>query len=467
MTFQQFYLILRARWIFALCVFGAVIISAAVVTLMLPKLYTATTSVVVDVKADPIAMAYPTQQLASDIATQVDIIGSDRVAQRVVKLLKLDEAPDIQQQWQRMTGSRGDVSAWIADGLLKKLVVTPSKESNVIRISVNWPDPKDAAALANAFAQAYIDTNIELKVDPAKQYATWFNERSRALRVDLEAKQRRLSDFQSASGIVATDERLDVENARLAELSTQLVTIQAQRQDSQSRQMQASGDTGSLPEVLQSPVIQNLKAELARAEAKRQDIGANLGKNHPDYKDAEAAIAGLSVRIEQESAQIAASLGGTTQVNVRRENDIKAALEAQKRRMLELRHQHDEAADMQNDVTTAQRNLDAVTQRLAQSTLESQMQQTNIALLTSASEPLEPSSPRFQINLLLGLFLGTVLGVGAALLREMLDRRVRQGDELVELLGVPLIGRIPDAKGAKRKSYTPYVSRPAIEAPAI
>ena len=83
-------------------------------------------------------------------------------------------------------------------------------------------------------ADAYIDTNIDLKVDSAKQYATWFNEQSRTLRADLEAKEKRLSDFQNAAGIVATDDKLDVENARLQELSTQLVAVQSQRQQSQS-----------------------------------------------------------------------------------------------------------------------------------------------------------------------------------------------------------------------------------------
>jgi len=85
--------------------------------------------------------------------------------------------------------------------------------------------PKTAAILANAFAQAYIDTNIELKVDPAKQYATWFDERSRALRADLEAKQKRLSDIRPKRASLPPRRRLDIENARLAELSSQLLTI--------------------------------------------------------------------------------------------------------------------------------------------------------------------------------------------------------------------------------------------------
>jgi chain length determinant protein EpsF len=432
-----------------------VIFLAVAVTLLMPRMFTATASVVVEVKADPLAnAAYPQQLLASDIATQVDIIGSQPVAERVVGNLKLDQAPDFKELWVS-NGSRGQLTEWLADYLLKQLVISPSKESNVIQLSMKWRDAKTAAALANAFAQAYIETNIELKVNSAKQYTSLFDEQSRILRADLEAKQKRLAAYQNTSGIVATDDKLDVENARLAELSTQLVAIQTLRQESQSRQRQATGDTEALPEVLQSPVIANLKAELAKAEAKRHEIGQTLGRNYPDYKDIESEIAGLRERIAQESGRIAASLGNTAQVDVRREGDVKAALEAQKQRILGLRQQRDQVIDLQNDVTTAQHNLDAVTARLAQSSLESQTRQTNIALLAPALEPLQPSSPRLLLNLLLACIVGAVVALGTTLLSEVGDRRVRQSEELAPLLGIPLIGRIPDTTAEARRAYMP------------
>lgn len=448
MTFKQFLLVLRARWLVALSVFFAIVVAGVAITLSMPKLYTASATVVADTKPDPLAAAvYAVQTSTAYIATQVDIIGSERVANRVVKILKLDSVPEYVNDWRDSTGGRGNITDWVGAKLLKSLAVTPSRDSSVIDISITWTDAKNAAILANAFAQAYIDINIELKVDPAKQYATWFDERSRALRADLEAKQKRLSDFQTETGMVASsDGKLDIENARLAELSSQLVTIQGLRQDSQSRQRQLGSDNESVPEVLQSPVIGSLKSELSRAEAKLQDIATNVGKNHPDYQNTAAEVRNLRDRIEAESSKIAASLGSTTQVNIRRENDIKAAVEAQKARMLELSHQHDAAAVLQNDVLTAQRNLDAVTQRLAQSSLESQTQQTSISLLTTAVEPLRRSSPKYLLNLLVAIFLGGILGVSAAVFREIADRRLREASELVQLSGIPLFANIPGIK---------------------
>jgi chain length determinant protein EpsF len=451
MSFTQFLVILRARWQIAVCIFLAVVLLVAFASIIWPKQYTAIASIVVDSKTDPVAggaggAGAGGQPLATYVNTQADIIASERVAQRVVKTLKLDQQPEARKLWAK--GPNDDISVTIAKLLLdKKLVVAPAHDSpthasNVIDISVTWSDPATAAALANGFAQTAIETNIELKVEPAKQYASWFEQRSRAMHADLEAKQRLLSDFQSKNGIIATDEKLDVENARLAELSTTLVTIQGLRQESQSRQHQVGADIDSMPEVLQSPVIQTLKAALSQAEAKRPDIAARLGKNHPDYQAVEGEISNLRSRVARESANIAASLGNTTQVNVRRENEVRQALEAQKKRVLELRYQHDQAAIFQSDVTTAQRDLDEVTQRLAQSNLESLTQQTNVVQLSTANVPTDPSSPKLIINLILAIFLGGMLGIGTALAAEMRNRRVRENEDMFEILGVPLLGNI-------------------------
>ncbi len=448
MSLRQFLLVLRARWKLAFGVFTGVVLATIIISLLTPKMYTADATVVVDTKPDPLTVAtFSAQSSTAYIATQVDIISSERVADRVVKILKLDKSPDYLEAWKENAGGKGDIIVWIGQMLQKAVVVTPSRDSSVIDISMTWSEPKTAAILANAFAQAYIDTNIELKVDPAKQYATWFDERSRALRADLEAKQKRLSDYQAETGLVAAgDGRLDIESARLGELSSQLLTIQALRQDSQSRQRQAGGDSDSMAEVLQSPFIAGLKADLSKAEAKLQDIATNVGKNHPDYKNAAAEVATLRARLEAETARITASFGATTQVNLRRENEIRAALEAQKKRMLDLTHERDQVAVLQNDVATAQRNLDAVTQRLAQSSLESQTQQTNVYLLTTAVEPMRKSSPKYFMNLLVGIFLGGILGLSAALFRELTDRRVREDHDLSQVTGVPLFAKIPTIK---------------------
>jgi chain length determinant protein EpsF len=471
MSVNQLILILRSRWRLALGVFAAILFMAIAFTFLSAKQYTAIASVVIDSKTDPVSAAgFTDQLLTSYVNTQADVIASQRVAQRVVKALKLDELPQLQKAWRSKTQGQGDITVWIADFLLQNKVVVgtgKAKNSNIINIAAKWSDPKLAAAVANAFAQAAIDVNIELKIEPAKQFAKWFDQRSVALHEALQAKQKRLSDFENATGITATDEKLDVENARLAELSTQLVEIQGQRQDSQSRQRQVSANNESLPEVLQSPVIAKLKSDLSDAEARQADIAGRLGKNHPDYQAAVTEVSSLHSRIQQESAKIAGALGSNAQINVRRENEVRLALEEQRKRVLDLKHQHDEAAVLQNDVTTAQRDLDAVTQRLAQSSLESQEQQTNMVQLTTATEPFVPSSPKLFLNVLAGVFLGAILGVAAALMAERKDPRMRDDVQLLQLLGVPILVKIGSVNTRNLRGGESVQSTPQLESSAI
>lgn len=455
MTFQQFLLILRARfWVIAGILAGVVLITL-LISLMLPKKYTATTALVVNSKSsDPLMGAMlPSQMMPGYLATQVDIINSQRVAQRVVALTGMDQVPLIQDQWREATQGQGDIRVWLADLLTKSLEVKPSRESSVINVSYTGTDPQFAAAIANAFAQAYVETNLELKVEPARQYAQWFNDRTKGLRDDLEAAQRKLSEYEQTNGIIAGDGRFDVESSRLAELNSQLVMVQGQRADSRSRQSQA-GAAESLPEVMANPLISGLKSDVARLEAQRGQLLGRLGANHPEVAKVDAEISSLKQRVATEIQRVASSLGTTTRISAAREAEIAAAVEEQKTRVLELKAHRDQIAVLQRDVENAQRAYDLVTQRLAQTSLESQTQQTNVAVLTPAVAPLNHSSPKLALNLVLSVFLGSLLGVGVALLLELIDQRVRGEEDLLQLVGVPLLGVVPSA--ARRSRFSPF-----------
>jgi chain length determinant protein EpsF len=442
MSLQQFLRILLARYrIVILTLLGTISVTVAV-SLLLPAQYKAATSVVVDVKSpDPIAgMVLPALAMPGYMATQVDIINSDRVARKVVKLLRLDLNPKVVEDWQAQTEGKGTIDAWLAGLLQKNLDVKPSRESNVIAIGFKSPDPAFAAAIANAFAQAYIETNIELKVEPARQYAGWFESRSRELRDALEKAQKKLSEYQREHGIIATDERLDSENQKLAELQAQLVVAQTQNADATSKRASAAGDT--LPEVMQSGVIQQLKSDIARAEGRLKDLSGRLGRNHPQYQGAESELATLKQKLAEETARVSTAIGTAGRISKGKENEIRANIDAVKKRILELKQGHGEALLLRQEVESAQRAYEAITQRANQSNLESQTQQTNVSVLSPAIEPTEPASPRIILNTLLAVFLGTLLGIGAALAMELANRRIRSREDIEQALGLPVLAEL-------------------------
>lgn len=442
MTFSQFLSVLRARWVSALVVLLLTVSVVVAVSLVLPRQYTAVAAVVVDVRSpDPIqGMVLSNTMTPSYMATQIDILQSDRVAQRVVRNLKLVQDPALRQQWQDEAGGRGDLAVWIAELLQKNLDVRPSRESNVVSVSYKSPDPKFSATLANTFVQAYMDTNIELRVDPARQYSSMFDQRNRQLRDELEKAQARLSAYQQEKGIVGTDERLDVETARLNELSTQLIALQSLSAESSSRQSYTGKSLEQLSDVINNPLIAGLKADLTRQETQLQQLSSRLGDAHPQVAEAKASISELRSRIAAETVRVGKSVGLNANINRAREAEIKAMLGAQRERVLKAKGQRDELAVLQRDVENAQRSYDAMAARLAQTSIESQTQLTNVSVLSPAAEPSRHSSPRLKLNTALAVFAGSLLALATVLLRELIDRRVRSPEQLTQLLDQPVIG---------------------------
>ena len=440
MTIQQFILILWARQRLIYAVIAVTVSLALAISLAMPKEFTATTSLVIDVKSpDPIAGVVLQGMMAPGyMATQTDIINSDRVARRVVKLLGLADDADARAKWQRASEGKGSFEAYYGDQLQGKLSVKPSRDSNVINIGFSARDPAFAATVANAFAQAYIDTSLELRVEPARQYSRWFEQRLGELRSNLEKAQTKLSTYQQEKGILQTDERtIDSETARLNQLTEQLATTQAQKADAAGRTR--SGGSELSPDVLQNPFIQSVKAEIARQEAKLAEVSSNLGHNHPQVQQLEAQIAGLRQQLRVEIGKISGSAAVAGKFSSAKADELKVAIEEQKRRLLQLKSQRDELSVLVNDVETARRAYEAVGQRMSQVSLEGQSQQTNILVLSQATEPTVPSRPKPMVNLVIAAFIGSLLGIFSALAVELLYRRIRSGDDIVNDLGLPLL----------------------------
>lgn len=445
MTFDQFLSVLRARRWLVFAVLLGVLVPVVALSLLLPKKYIGTASVVVEVRPDPVTgIGYQSMLTPAVVATQIDIINSDRVARRVIRQLKMAELPAFREQWQSETNGEVDIETWLVAFVQNYLDVRPSRESSVININYKGQDPAFAAGLANAFANAYLATVLELRVDPAKQYSSFFDARAKEARDALEKAQTKLSDFQRESGVVMTDERMDIENQRLNELSSQLVAIQAMSAESGSRQAQAAGGAADkLLEINSHPVVAALRADLSRTEARLQEYGAKLGDKHPQVIELRANISELRERLDSEVRRLSAGVGVANNIMRQRESQVRGELEAQRAKVLKMKQVRDEGMLILRDVEAAQRAYDQIQQRLTQTSLESQVTATNVSLLNSAMPPATHASPKVLLNTALGLVLGLLMGVGTALVAEMRDRRIRNEQDVPDLVGLPLLGVLP------------------------
>ncbi|MGE3844225.1 MAG: chain length determinant protein EpsF [Vicinamibacterales bacterium] len=462
--------ILRARIGLILAILLITFASAAIGSFLMPRIYSPSTVVFVDVKSlDPVlgsAVLSP-QSVRGVLATQREIIESERVVHAVIRQVGLDKRPDVLEAWQEETGGNGDILTWLTKGVLQALEVTPSTEGTTLTITYEGRNPQMATEIANAFAQQYLMATLSLRAEPAKQNASYFEKQAAEYRERVRAAQARMSEFQQKTGIVGTDERLDIENQRLQELSSQLVQIQALATEGRAKRTAISREgRESMPEVVQNPLIQTLKTELGRAEARLQEMSSRLGSNHPQLLSAQAEAASLRAKLNSEIGKVSGSIVAEASMNVQREGEIRAALEAQRQRVLRLKKDRDQLAVLETEVADAQKALDLVSQRLTQTNLESQAPQSNVSILSPAMVPPEPSRPKPVLNMVVGAFLGLILGVLAALSVESFKRPVRTADDLLQAIEIPVLAVLPPSHTRRAQrligSTGPSVSQPHL-----
>jgi uncharacterized protein involved in exopolysaccharide biosynthesis len=446
---------------------GAWLVGGAITAAMPPK-YVATSSVLVSY-ADNAANAGtvpPAQLYATYLTTQIDLIASQSVALKVVDRLHLADDATARRRYlgvnstfqdrydrfkeriaalterinakngkpgDREDGDRGNNDALqtpyrLADQLLKRSQIRPSTDSSVIQVAYAAATPNAAAEAANAIVKAYIDTTLELNVDPARTSSEWLDKQVERLTANLEQARAKLTDFQQRAGIVGVGDADETETARLNDLNSQLVAAQSQNH----------------------PAIQALKSDLARAQAKMNELPPQLGANHPTYKKAQSEVSVLRAQLETESERIA--------------DNLRNEIAQQKGSMLQMRRKHGELAALKDAVDSAQRALDETTQKATQTQMSSQATQTNISVVRVAVPPRAPTTPNALFNFSLATVAGLALGIGFALWREVVCRFVRSGDDIRDFLGVPVLGALHGGRLASGRARLPRETQSLLAA---
>jgi chain length determinant protein EpsF len=447
MDLNQFILALRARRKAFVIAFAATVVTAIAVALILPKKYVATATVLVETRDEqtmtPIRLT--ARERAGYLQTQVDLLKSNRVAAQVARDLKLAQRPGVVEAWEQDTGGAGLIEDWIASDLLKNIVIDTSVSSFLL---INYPsdNPRFAAEVANGFTKAYLDMVLYLRTEPTREAAAWFDQQLKTLRTQVAQAQTKLNTYQKEKGILAEDARVDVESARLAELSTQLLAARNATYDAISRQKQASeilereGSPEAIPDVLANPHIISIKTALGAVEARRAQESTVLGENHPQFLRTAAEVQGLRDKLQVEVKKVVTALGNAVEQQRKRERELQAALEAQNQRLLNLKDFRIDMAAMTRDIESAQRSYDTVLARHMTNKIDASATRANVMLLAPAIEPLKPVHPKVGLIAGLAVVLGVVLAAAIVYVFEMLDRRVRSRADLEARLAVPSLG---------------------------
>jgi uncharacterized protein involved in exopolysaccharide biosynthesis len=220
-----------------------------------------------------------------------------------------------------------------------------------------------------------------------------------------------------------------------------------------SKFLAEGGSVDQLPEVLDNPLVQRLKADLLLGEAKLQQLATQYGVNHPQYQRQLHENRSLRGKIDDEARKIVAGTRNSARQARQREADLASATAAQRARLLERKENRNDFTILKRNVESAEKAYDTALQRQVVSQVESRANQTNVSILTRAEAPIKPSQPRVVLNIALSVVVGIMLGIASVLLMEMSDRRVRSVVDLrleVLRLDVPVLAVLDTWQSAGR-----------------
>ncbi|WP_242392050.1 GumC family protein [Anaeromyxobacter oryzisoli] len=459
--------LVRRRWTI-LAVFAAVVLLTLVATLRQPRVYAATATLIIDLQAPKVLNNKDVQDVVETgtsslysskeyFETQYKIITSRAVAQRVIEKLQLARDP-------RFLGLEGiKDTAKLEQALAKldppavlqdRLSVVPVKDSRVVKLVVEDRDPKWAATIANAVADAYIAESLSVRANTTQSASDWLEQQL----ADLEAKLAQSGDalykFKQAHDIVATswEDRQNVVSQRIAAINDALTKAQVQRATLEARNELLTKSVDALKDdpqadatllSAQNMAIPDLKVRYLDAKVECADLASRYLPNHPKVEGCNAKVAAARTNLDRE---IQNTIGGA-----RREYDEAVGAEKKLSQLLEkakgesfgLNQYEKEYLELKRAHDNNQRLYEMVLARLKDTGVTGMLQMSNVRVLDRAEPPEKPVRPQPVRNLALAILLGLAGGVGLAFLLETLDTTITTREQIEERLGLPFLGVIP------------------------
>jgi polysaccharide biosynthesis transport protein len=434
--------ILERRWFLAAFFLATVALAAAWIFTRTP-IYRAEALVLVeptqlkvlDVQDvyDPTAQAG--QSLREYYRTQHELLRSRRILEPVYERFGLAAHPTL-------AGEEG------LEEFRELVSVYPLRDTRLVRVTFEWPDPARGAEVANAIVDSYVVDNQQRSLGISDQGLRELRDRAKQLRLEIEEASDSLERFKKEKQLVALDETQTILTARLTQLNEELGRAQTTRIQTQSELEALHSAEGLVAPLQRSILLDELQLGLARLHQEVVGLRDRLAPNHPQVVAAQAQLAAAQERLET------ALLLSHTQTLAAAELRYRTALSHQQTLEAEIERQtqslfdsNESKGEYQLLVQTHQTVTDAyqrVIERIEEIELTSAGEQgTNIFVIERATAPNKPSKPEKLVSLAVASLFGLVGGVVLCFLVDYLDRSVKTREEVEHLLGAPVLGYLP------------------------
>jgi len=332
--------------------------------------------------------------------------------------------------------------------LSSKVSVKRVGTTYLITVDVTSVSPETAARLADEVAEQYRVQQLEEKYEATRKATEWLSERVSGLREEVEEKERRVESYRAESGLLAAQGATLTEQ-QIAYLTTQKATLQVEldraraRADSMRRQMASGAGADGISEVLGSQVISDLKAQRAVINRRVAELETKLGPQHPELISARNEAADIDRQINAEVSRIAGNIENELKVAQSQLASIQGEisrstyqLQGNNQALVRLR-------ELERDAETSRILLEEFLSRSKQTREQDALITADANILSRASVPGGPDSPRKLLNLIVGCLLGAIVGGGLALLAEIFDMKISSTEDVERKLGANAIGSVP------------------------
>jgi uncharacterized protein involved in exopolysaccharide biosynthesis len=442
---HQYWKIVRSRWQLVLAVFVLSVASAVVFTSRQTPIFQAAATVMIEPEP-PRVVNIP--EVANDAtgsldyyATQYRILQSRPVVEPVIERLKLT------QRIPRLRNSPDPYSSLLYSRT--PLAVEAVKNTRLVLVKYDDPDPALAMEVANAVAEQYVEYTLGVKQKEAQTATMWLNEQIESLRAKAQQSSRALQMYQSKADLLGVQDQRQITQAKLMDFNRAYLEAQGQRLSSESKLRElrriVKDPTGSetIFIVANDPLIQKLKTEASDLQIERSKLSQIYRPKHPDLMQLDAQLQQVRQRLQEEVQKMIQALETEARVAKAREETLLANMDGLRREARMLNEREAQALSLQREKESVEELQATVLKRLKETGLTSALTTSNIRLVEPATLPTYPVRPRSQFIWTIAAIMGLVLGVGVAFLVDSLDTRVRSPEDIERVLGVPIVGVVP------------------------
>lgn len=402
--------------------------------------------------------------------TQFEILKSPDLARKVIRNMKLAAHPEFtelmpanesQPFWQDWLAvlpalipekaENAEVEEAIkAEGLLledflKRLSVKPRLKTQLVDVSFDANDPKLAQEVVNAVGEAFIESDLEARMDATRKAAEWLSERLQSLKDKLTESENHLQDYLAKENLVDLEGVLTLSAREIEQNTATLASVRQARFEAETiyNKVRSGSRLDQVPEVLQDHVIMDLKSKDAELARKESDLAERYGPEHPAMVAVHSERASIKDLIDKQLASIASSIKSRYEIARANEQAVLASIEGNKSQVQHISRKQTRLGELQREVESNKNLYETFTNRFKEANEAAELGAAKIRFIDMASDPIEPVKPKKKLVLALTFLSMIVLGMMVAFLLDYLDSTLKSPDDIERKLDQPFLGAIP------------------------